>query len=89
MLDTDLLFAILNSYLRKYLQKWTRSKFFRNRLGKSIEFRFINAQRLFHENSDPETLFEPEKFDGRPELTHRTVDAMRDVARLISQTIFG
>ena len=86
----DLLFTILNSYLHKKLDSWTKTQKFKNRNGKPIECKFISVQKLFFYEKDPKCLFlseEQEKYEKYEELTHRKCECIVEVINIIKEEI--
>ena len=83
----DFLFAILNSYLKRNLRNWTKSRSIKNIDGKPIAFKFINTQKLFHECPQPERLFVSWEVGPNAESTHRNPEEMQVYFKLVKDKI--
>ena len=73
-------FAILNSFLKKYLKLWNNNKTFVNKNGKPIRCNFINVADQFHLAENPIKLFIKREVVAGGELTHRTHEAYDKLA---------
>ena len=73
-------FAILNSYLKKYLKIWNNNKTFVNKYGTPIKCNFVNVADQFHLAENPQLLFIRREIDAGGELTHRTNEAYDKLA---------
>ena len=82
--DLGLYFAILNSKLKYFMQKWNREGTFRNKSKEVITCNFVDVRDQFHgldaegNPADPLRLFLDKEIRGESyrELTHRTYAAM-------------
>ena len=80
----DVLFGVLNSYLRSNLDHWSRKGSIRNCHGNAIKFTMVDLQPVFWNFKVQEEIFCPNERKTRGEKVHRITGAMHqaiDMAR--------
>ena len=80
-------FAILNSFLKRKLNYWSRNETFKNRNGKPIKCIFVDVREQFFLAENPHKLFVDREVISGGELVHRQDWALDELVRDLKKVL--